>query len=381
MDTKHFGSAAPGRLVPISTVRDLTHAFVPDPLPPNWQWPTDLWPLLLQAHQSLSALDGTGRHLQNPELVLRPLQNREAQKSSSLEGTYTDPQEQLLFALDPREASSRDDPINSRREVFNYTQALRLRRERQDLPLSLRLIKELHQVLMTGVRGSERDPGNFRRIQNQIGRPARFVPPPSPELAGLLDNFEKYLHQDDQLDPLVRAFVAHYQFETVHPFLDGNGRVGRLLLGITVAEWCGLANQWLYMSDYFDRNKDEYIERLFSVSTSGDWAGWIGFCLRGVVEQAKDTLHRYERLITLNRDFHQRVNALGTSVRHARLVDELFLSPVIQVTHARDLTGVTYPTARTDLRTLEELGIVKELIGPPQITYACMPIVEVVYLD
>jgi len=114
---------------------------------------------------------------------------------------------------------------------------------------------------------------------------------------------------------------------------------------------------------------------------SGDWAGWIGFCLRGVVEQAKDTLHRYERLITLNRDFHQRVNALGTSVRHARLVDEFFLSPVIQVTHARDLTGVTYPTARTDLRTLEELGIVKELIGPPQITYACMPIVEVVYLD
>jgi len=234
---------------------------------------------------------------------------------------------------------------------------------------------------MTGVRGSERDPGNFRRLQNQIGRPARFVPAPVPELATLLDNFEHYLHEEAGLDPLVRAFVAHYQFEAVHPFMDGNGRVGRLLLAITIAEWCHLANQWLYMSDYFDRNKDRYIDYLFGVSARGEWANWIAFCLRGVVEQAKDTLARYERLISLNREFHDRVNKRGASIRHSRLVDELFLSPIIRVTHARDLTGVTYPTARTDLKTLERLGIVTEIPGLPQITYACMPIVEIVYSD
>jgi len=367
--------------VPITGARGITHAFVPSKLPPKWDWPNDLWPLLLEAHQALSVLDGTGRHLQNPDLVLRSLQNREAQKSSSLEGTFTDPQEQLLFALAPREASSKEDPVNARREVFNYARALRVRREGQDLPLSLRLIKQLHEVLMTGVRGAERDPGNFRRLQNQIGQPARFVPPPVPELPALLDNFERYLHEGEALDPLVRAFVAHYQFEAIHPFMDGNGRVGRLLLAVTIAEWCGLANQWLYMSDYFDRNKDRYIDYLFGVSARGDWHNWIAFCLRGVVEQAKDTLWRYEKLIELHRDFHDRVNKHGASVRHSRLVDELFLRPVIQVTHARNLTNVTYPTARTDLRQLERLKIVTELPGQSPITYACLPIIEVVYKD
>ena len=381
MDVSQFGSFSPGRLAPISGVKGLTHAFVPAGLPPAWEWPNDLWPLLLEAHQRLAALDSTGRHLQNPDLVLRPLQNREAQKSSSLEGTFTDPQEQLLFALDPREGSSRDDPVNARREVFNYARALRLRRERQELPLSLRLIKELHEVLMTGVRGSERDPGNFRRLQNQIGRPARFVPPPVPELPSLLDNFEKYLHQGGPLDPLVRAFVAHYQFEAIHPFMDGNGRVGRLLLAVTIAEWCGHVNQWLYMSDYFDRNRDLYIDYLFAISARGEWANWIAFCLRGVVEQAKDTLVRYERLISLHRDFHDRVNRRGASTRLSRLIDELFLAPIMRVTRARDLTAVTYPTARTDLRTLEALGIVSEIRGLPQITYACLPIMDVVYAD
>jgi Fic family protein len=381
VDTTLFGRSSPGRLVPVSGIRDGSHAFVPDALPPKWDWPQKLWPDLLEAHQCLSMLDGAGRHLHNPELVLRPLQNREAQKSSSLEGTYTDPQEQLLFALDPREGTSREDPVNSRREVFNYTRALSLRRERSDFPLSLRLIRELHRVLMSGVRGSDRAPGSFRRLQNQIGRPARFVPPPVPALPKLLDNFERYLHQDDGLDPLVRAFVAHYQFEAIHPFMDGNGRVGRLLLAVSIAEWCGLSHQWLYMSDYFDRNKDRYIESIFNVSTSGAWSEWVAFCLRGVVEQAKDTLTRYEKLISLHREFHEKVHGPGASVRQSRLVDELFLSPVIRVTHARDITSVTYPTARADLRALERLGIVAEIPGSRPITYGCYPIIEVVYVD
>lgn len=381
MNPDLFDARATGKVVPISGSPGAKHAFLPDPLPPNWNWPTDLWPTLLEAHRLLSTLDGTGRHLQNPDLVLRPLQNREAQKSSSLEGTYTDPREQLLFALDPKESASRDDPANAHREVFNYARALRLRRERHDLPLSLRLIRELHRELMTGVRGAESNPGHFRQHQNHIGRPPRYVPPPAPALTEQLDNFERYLHIGGGLDPLVRAFVTHYQFEAIHPFMDGNGRVGRLFLAITIAEWCGLANQWLYMSDYFDRNKDEYIDRLFRVSTSGEWTEWIQFCLQGVIVQAADTLKRYERLILLNRDFHERVRTLRASIRLSKIVDTLFLTPIIRVIEARDLTEVTYPTARNDLRRLEEIDIITELGGFPQITYFCAPVLDVVYRD
>jgi Fic family protein len=153
-------------------------------------------------------LNGVGRYLPNPDLLLRPLQNREAQKSSSLEGTYTEPEEQMLFELDPEIPRSGTDPRNARREVSNYARALRLRRETDGLPLSLRLIKMLHAVLMDGVRGSDRAPGEFRRLQNQIGRPARFVPPPAHRLHELLGDLERYLHADSGPDPLVRAFVV-----------------------------------------------------------------------------------------------------------------------------------------------------------------------------
>lgn len=366
--------------MPIGGGGAVTAAFVPHLLPPRWEWPTRLWNELLAAHKALSALDGTGKHLLNPELILRPLQNREAQKSSSLEGTYTDPRQQVLFAVDPSVPDSAIEQ-NALREVFNYAEALKLRRgERDALPLSLRLIRRLHAVLMHEVRGSDRNPGEFRRHQNQIGRPARFVPPPANALPELLSNFEKYLHaEDDALDPLVRAFVAHYQFEAIHPFMDGNGRVGRLLLAITIAEGCEMSNEWLYMSDYFDRNKDEYIDRMFEVSASGAWEEWIGFCLRGVVEQARDTMARCERLIDLHREFHEKATRLGGSVRLSAIIDSLFASPVIRVTHARERLGVTYPTARADLARLESAGILTQLENREPITYACLPILDVTF--
>jgi Fic family protein/antitoxin component HigA of HigAB toxin-antitoxin module len=328
MNPSSFSASSPGSLVPVSGVRGITHAFRPDGLPPGWEFPADLWPLLTEARVALADLNGVGRYLPNPDLVLRPLQNREAQKSSSLEGTYTEPEEQMLFELDPELPSDVADPRNARREVSNYAQALRLRRSADDLPLSLRLIRVLHGVLMDGVRGSDRAPGEFRRLQNQIGRPPRFVPPPANLLDSLLGNFEKYLHADDGLDPLVRAFVAHYQFETIHPFMDGNGRVGRLLLAISIEEWCGLSAPWLYMSDFFDSHKDDYIDLMFGVSSKGDWNSWIRFCLEGVVAQSRDTAARCGALIELNRDFHERVNAMGASTRLSALVDELFLNPI-----------------------------------------------------
>lgn len=380
MDAKLFSPSAPGKIIAIPKAPpNVSVAFIPDPLPPRWTWPESLWSLLIEARCALASLDGTGKHLPNPEILLQPLQRREAQLSSKLEGTITDPPQQVLFEADPRYPTSADDPNNAFREVFNYRQALRSRLDgKNDLPLSLRLIRELHKVLLDGVRGSDQTPGEFRKIQNQIGWPARFVPPPPEHLDHALSAFEKYMHSTDSFDPLVRAFLVHYQFETIHPFRDGNGRVGRLLLSFMIAEWGKLSSQWLYMSAFFERRKSEYMDLLLNVSTKGDWEPWIRFCLEGVVAQSIDTEKRCERLLSLHRDFHGRLKA--GSVRLSNLVDRLFKSPVIGVTQYSAEFGVSYPTARSDLRKLAELGIVRTL-NSTVITYFCPAIYSVTFED
>ena len=355
-----------GKLVTLPS-GDLKHAFVPEPLPPKWAWPQSLWKPLIEARKSLSSLDGTGKHLPNPEILLQPLQSREAQLSSQLEGTYTDPQQQVLFEADPQYPTSKNDPNNAFQEVYNYRRALRLKLDgRIDLPLSLRLVRELHAVLMSGVRGSDQRPGEFREIQNQIGFPARFVPPPPTELPNTLDAFEKYLHSVSDFDPLVKAFLTHYQFEAIHPFRDGNGRVGRLLLSLAIAEWCDLSSQWLYMSPFFEKRKKEYMDLLFNVSAQGAWEAWIKFCLEGVVLQSIDAEKRCDKLLKLQIEFRKSIK--GGSVRLSQLIDELFFRPVITVGQYKDRFGVTYPTARLDLKKLEQAGIVQPLEGMDMIT-------------
>lgn len=381
MDRNEFSEKMTGRLVPVlNGPADAAFAFVPDPLPPNWSWSPDLWPLLIEARKSLSSLDGTGKHLPNPEIILQPLQGREAQLSSQLEGTITDPQQQILFQADPRYPTSKYDPVNQFREVYNYRRALRLRLDGPStLPLSLRMIRDLHEVLMDGVRGSDQRPGEFRTIQNQIGYPARFVPPPPQELQGCLDVFEKYLHVDGEFDPLVKAFLVHYQFETIHPFRDGNGRVGRLLLSLAIADWCGLSSQWLYMSAFFEKNKKAYMDLMFNVSAQGTWEPWIRFCLEGVISQSIDTEKRCDKLLHLHREFHQRLK--GGSFRLPKQVDRLFSSPVITVTQYKDAFGVSYPTARSDLKKLESAGIIQPLEPMPEITYYSSPIYRITFED
>ncbi|MFZ0704505.1 MAG: Fic family protein [Candidatus Korobacteraceae bacterium] len=381
MDRNDFTENMTGQLIAVPNgPPDVRVAFVPSALPPKWDWPGNLWPLLVEARKSLASLDGTGKHLPNPEILLHPLQGREAQLSSQLEGTFTDPQQQVLFQADPSYPTSSTDPKNAFREVFNYRKALRLRVDQENtLPLSLRLIKELHAILMDGVRGAEQQPGEFRTIQNQIGIPARFVPPPPQHLHETLDQFEKYLHAQDNFDCLVRAFLVHYQFETIHPFRDGNGRVGRLLLSWTIAEWCHLSSQWLYMSAFFEKRKKEYMDRLFNVSTKGDWEGWIRFCLEGVVAQSVDAEKRCDRLLKLQRDFHERIK--GGSVRLSKLVDRLFSSPVITVNQYKKAFNVTYPTARSDLKKLESAGIVQPLANMQEISYYCIPIYRATFED
>lgn len=382
MNLDRFTPNRTGDIVPVTGVPALRHAFVPAPLPADWDWPDRLWPLLLEARTAIASLAGIAKLLPSPDLLLRPLQNREAQRSSSLEGTITDPHQQALFQIDPSYPTSASDEINDYREVFNYRRALRLRGEtKDDLPLSLRLICGLHRVLMDGVRGSDQNPGSFRTTQNQVGRPARFVPPPPQELTPLLDNLEKYLHEPHRLDPLVEAFLVHYQFEAIHPFSDGNGRVGRLLLSILIAEWCGLSSQWLYMSAFFDQNKDDYIDRLFAVSANGEWEEWIEFCLRGAVETARDTESRCERLLDLNRDFHQRVQRLRGSYRLSTMIDELFDMPVVRVAYIAERHSVHYNTAKSDLDKLSAAGVLEPLEGMSTKTYFCPQIFAITYED
>jgi Fic family protein len=362
----------------------LNLAFVPQPLPTDWSMPSELWPLLMQAREGLARLDGVGRHMVNHRLLLVPLQQREALRSSSMEGTYATPEELLLYQMDPRDPSSDTDRANAWREVFNYGKALQIGINLLDggLPISLRLIREIHQALLSGVRGHNRRPGEFRDCQVQIGAGARFVPPPPHCLDACLDAFEKFHHTESGIDPLIRAFMAHYQFETIHPFRDGNGRVGRLLLSLTIYQWLDLGSPWLYLSSFFERHKDEYIDRLFMVSADGRWLDWVRFCLQGVVAQCHDTIVRIDRLVALRADYLERISHSGGSARLHRILESLFASPVITVPQARDLTEVTYPTAKSDLDRLVTLGILAE--GPTDMTprfLAAPEIIAVAYGD
>jgi Fic family protein len=361
MDPKRFTDNKQGSLVPITVPRQ-DIAFVPDPLPLGWPLPADMWPHLMAARESLARLDGVGRHLTNPQLLLVPLQQREALRSSSMEGTYATPEELLLYQMDQRDPSSDADQANDWREVLNYGRALQLGVNllQEGLPISLRLVREMHRTLLSGVRGQDKRPGEFRDCQVHVGVGARFVPPPPNQLMACLDSFEKYHHADSTVDPLIRAFMAHYQFETIHPFRDGNGRVGRLLLSLTVAHWLGLGSPWLYMSAFFERHKDEYIDRLFMVSADGQWAPWITFCLQGVVEQANDTIRRIDQLVALREDFANRVALSGGSARLHGIVEGLFVSPVVTIPGVAASAEVTYPTAKSDIARLVDLGILKE---------------------
>jgi Fic family protein len=339
----------------------------------------DLWPLLAEAKQRLGILEGIGRTVPNPGILLRPVQDREAIKSSRLEGTYVTATELLVFEMEPKMSASADDPANNQREVLNYRRALQHGIE-SNLPLSLRLIRELHKTLLTGVRGRDRTPGEFRRTQVAIGTDHRFIPPPPEQLSECLDPFEKYLHSSKrEHDPLVDCFLVHYQFETIHPFNDGNGRVGRLLLALMLKQRCELSKPWLYMSEYFEKNREEYIERLFNVSAAGDWNSWVEFCLRGVVSQAKQTVERCERIRAIRDAFATKMHNVGGSVRLAKIVEDVFQSPFLRIADLAKRLEVTYPTAKADVERLVRAGILQPLSGISPKTYYAPEVFGVAY--
>ncbi len=256
------------------------------------------------------------------------------------------------------------------REVANYVTALEYGLGRlKDLPVSLRLIREMHERLMHGVRGEYMTPGEFRRSQNWIGPPgcllmdATFVPPPVDEMKEALGELEKYLHAPSTLPPLVRLALIHYQFEAVHPFLDGNGRIGRLLLTLLLCAEGLLPQPLLYLSAYFERHRQEYYDLLLGVSQAGRWHDWVMYFLRGVAEQSQDAVKRSSRLLDLRQEYRQKLQSARASALLLQLVDELFSYPAISIARAAKRLDVTPRSAQLNVDRLMDEGILEEATG------------------
>jgi Fic family protein len=369
MDAERFRNSTAGRLVRVGRGEEAYWAFAPHDLPPEIQWDKELAVVLAEAAGGLAELKGVGRTMPNPHLLVGPFVRREAVLSSRIEGTQTDIADLYSYEAGQLSLPGLGDNESSRsdaHEVLNYVRALEYGLERLDtLPVSLRLIRECHARLMEGVRGEHATPGEFRTRQNWIGRPecllneADFVPPPPSEMRGALDAFEKYLHEGNDDPDLVRLAFIHYQFEVTHPFVDGNGRIGRLLVSLLLVHWGLLPLPLLYLSAFFERHRDVYYDLLMAVSERGAWKEWVEFFLRGVAEQAKDATARAKQLQDLQANWHARL-AGERSALASRLADMLFETPVMSIPQVQHCLNVTYPTAQKHVLRLVEADILHQ---------------------
>jgi Fic family protein len=356
-----FTSDAPGQLV---RTPQGYWTFEPSPLPPVLAYDAALARLLAEAERALGALAGIGQMLPNPHLLIQPFIRREAVLSSRIEGTVTRLEQLLLFEIQPDEATAPPDV----QEVVNYVTALEFGLARlREMPLSLRLLREVHARLMADVRGADRRPGEFRTLQVVIGRTtvveeARFVPPGPLALPALLRDFERFLNEPGDLPMVVQLALAHYQFEAIHPFMDGNGRLGRLLITMMLCERRCLPQPLLYLSAYLERHRDLYLDHLLEVSRRGAWRSWVEFFARGIIEQAGDAAHRARRLLDLAADFRRRLVGLqSTGAIH--LIDQLFESPFMTTARAKAALGCSFNAAQRAIAKLEQAGIVRETTG------------------
>jgi Fic family protein len=354
-----------GHLVQQQAGPDAYSAFIPAPLPPNP--PLDLsgniGGLLERASSSLGRLDGLSHSL-DPDRLLYMYVRKEAVLSSQIEGT----QSTLAELLEFENSDSPGVPVEDVREVSRYVAALRYAIDRiaGGFPMSLRLIRDTHGVLMTDGRGGNQTPGEFRRTQNWIGgtRPgtARFVPPPPHELMGVLGDLEKFIVEGNAT-PIIKAGLAHAQFETIHPFLDGNGRLGRLLITMILCSEKTLAQPFLYLSLYFKQHRDEYYAALQRVRTDGDWEGWMAYYLEGVDWTARQATETTTKLLELFPVDRERVIASTRAPATLRVYEEIQRRVIISIRRLSESLGVSIPTVTTALRRLEELNIVQETTG------------------
>ena len=341
-------------------------AYVPNPLPQQIEMDWELANLLSNADIKLGQLSGAGQLLTNPHLLIGPFIRREAVMSSRIENTQSGLDDLFLFEADETELS----PMSDVKEIINYVRAMEHGIKRlEELPVSSRLICEIHGILMEGVRGEHATPGFMRTSQNWIGSPgctlmdATYVPPPEQEMKQCFSDLEKYIHFNAKEPALIQCALVHYQFEAIHPFVDGNGRIGRLLITFMLLEKELLSQPLLYLSDFFEQHRDEYYELLLNVSQKGDWKAWFTFFLNGVRQQSEDALLTVQELLNLQ----NRYRAIATGPRVPKvvngLIEYLFASPVISISVLSKAWKITYSTVQRGVDYLIEKDILREITG------------------
>lgn len=345
-------------------------AFHPSPLPPDPPvfGDAELDDLHFKATLALGKLDGAAETLPNPDLFVFMYVRKEAVLSSQIEGT----QASLIDVVEFEAGRRRPDGPKDVAEVVNYVRAMNHGLARlQALPVSLRLIREIHRELLQDVRGHERSPGEFRTSQNWIGpagctlQTASFVPPPPHEVQGLLGDLEQFIHAPDPMPALLKVGLVHAQFETIHPFLDGNGRVGRLLITFLLCEQGVLSRPLLYLSYFFKQHRADYYRLLQAVRDEGDWESWLKFFLRGVAQVATEATTKARRIAALREDHRSRISSeLGRAAGNGLALHEhLFERPIVAVGDVARLTGVTFATANRLVDRLSALGVLTETTG------------------
>lgn len=340
--------------------------YVPNPLPPQIDLDWDLANLLSEANIKLGELSGAGQLLPNQHLLIGPFIRREAVMSSRIENIQSGLDQLFLFEVDKTKTPEMPDV----QELANYVDTMEYGIKRmQKLPVSSRLICEMHKVLMRGVRGEQATPGLMRTTQNWIGKPgctlmdATYIPPQVPEMKECFSELERYIHSKAKEPHLIQCALVHYQFEAIHPFVDGNGRIGRLLIVLMLMEKEILSQPFLYISDYFERHRDTYYELLLDVSQQGDWNNWITFFLKGICEQSVDALLTIQRLLNLREQYSEL--ALGTRVPKVvnTLVEHLFSTPIVSVSKLAKEWEETFTTVQRGVDYLVEKGILREMTG------------------
>ena len=341
-------------------------AYVPNPLPPKIEVDWELASLLSNADITLGKLSGAGQLLTNPNLLISPFIRREAVMSSRIENTQSGLEDLFLFEADETQLT----PISDVKEVINYVRAMEYGIKRlPELPISSRLICEIHEILMDGVRGEGATPGLIRTRQNWIGSPgctlmdATYVSPPVPKMKQCFSDLEKYIHSNAKEPALIQCALVHYQFEAIHPFLDGNGRIGRLLITFMLLEKGLLSQPLLYLSDFFEQHRDEYYSLLLNVSQKGDWKAWLTFFLSGVRQQSEDALSTVQKLLALQNRY--RVLAAARRVPQVvnHLIDYLFARPIISVSELSKAWKITFSTVQRGVDYLIEKDIFREITG------------------
>jgi len=371
MQESDFEPGFPGELVP--TAYDCC-AFVPDKLPTNLRIDNHLRDANEAALLGLGELRAIIPALPNPKLITRPFLRREAVLSSKIEGTHTELEGLYLFETTSSQngaVDEDDEEFQDVREVHNYVVALEYGlKQLKKIPVCNRLLKHMHERLMKGVRqerGKHKWPGQFRRAQAFMGSDdilaARYVAPPADHLERLMGDLEKHINQSHEIPTLCKIALIHYQFEAIHPFSDGNGRLGRLLVSLLLSQSGILAEPLLYLSAFFERNRTEYIRYLWEVSRSGSWAEWVLFFLTGVQQESADAVNRARQIIALREEYRSKLQSDRGSASLLKLIDLLFHWPVVSINSTQRQLEMTYSGVQRNVQKLESAGIVEEITG------------------